>query len=875
MSWYIGPRIRLAFGISMKQARSNKGRKRKAPANSEPGDLARPAAVERGSVHSGSSALGVSGFNTSRFGSSGRTHAAAERKDSGPDFRNFEHGMERWVRIKPPEIGAVLAVRAALRAIPALDTLNVNFQPIALQTFRASAIGWAACRYRTGATALAQSAMSAANNVFDAAREADRLRAFSTATVARVAGDAALAAVDSQLDRTLSDPKAISAIKAATDIAIASIFDDDPSDSNRAAAIRMSSTVAGVIDDFHTLETGTTASTLASKPLWLIEFPIWANEAWLRLRDTLLNMGEDWDVWVDWYERRLRGSPATEPVELAIANIDNSVWSQGPEIANAHVKQLIRINDLDPNDDEALQEWLASKPSEWGSVIIARVGLRVLPFGQHKSRKEMLSVFRAAAAARYAVAHPEDKLARRHLGDALGQEGVSDAAPLDEISSSVIARESAAAVFTEDTADVVRVIGLAIDFTTMQDAIRRDAQDLQNGVPAQRLLRAPLWRSDSDENVPSEVTGEVTQFSASLRRFGSHWEVWMSWYDYVLSGSPPAAEREDTWEAAYGDWADPLPWDEGAEAVNTKIAERFSIPPQRPAAIEPVWRKNVLVLPSRPTKIDLDARKFAAALKVLRTELSIFAKEISGEANIDRRFISYVQSFTNRIPKRTPRQSELFQLGHTVEVFASYSKIVEAEWPEFLAAKYHALSLNFERVMRQSPLWREFKRNAEQQSLTPEQVIEAPNLAAQLANALRDADAQEFIDPAVPDALDELAASEPVEREGNEPATENAESVKELHAIDVIESINNILKRLAERAVAIRGVVSQSAKGYAAGLAKELPKASAKLGHEHGSRLPKWLFRLATGGSVIGYIASHFSDRFAWLIEHVIPLLSK
>jgi hypothetical protein len=798
---------------------------------------------------------------------------------------SFELEIERWVRMKAPQMGAVLAVRAALRALPVLDTLSVNFQPITLQTFRASAIGWAACRYRTEASVLAQRAINAANSVFVAATAADRLRAFATATVARSAGHAAIAATDSLFDRALSDPKAIDAIKGATDVAIASAFDDGSFDLNRTPAIRIPSTVVAVLADMQAMDTGTNPSALVSKPLWPKEFPDWAREAWLRLAATLRNTGDDWDVWIDWYDERLHGRPSNQSLELDRAMIDDGVWSGGPEIVNAYIKRLVRRDESpDPNDDEAMEEWLVGSPSEWGSVLAARIALRALAFFAFDKPNEperednftakLLIALRVAAASRYVAEHPD-------CGFLLA--GAIETVPKEEhdepLSSLAMIFEAASAAYAGNAADVNRIIGLANDSFVMQYEIHRDAQDLQRGMPPEQLANAPLWRS-SEPGGTSDITRHVARFAKIRRRFGSHWRVWIRWYRHVLDGG-----FRDLREVAFVDLPKPLPWDEGPEAVNTAIAKRLStdppepllesaalsIPPQFPAAIEPVWSRNILTLPKERVKTDLDGRKFTSALRALHADLETFADDLSVESNIDRRFVVYVRSLAARIPQKSPRQDELFRLGHAAEIFSLYAQTVRAEWPEILFAKYQALILHFERVMRQSPLWREFKRNAEQQTLTPEQVAAAPQLAAQLASALRDTDAEGFVDPGVADALEQLAAAQALDADTLEASADAAEARERFLAIDLIESINNIFKRLAE--VAVNSLAGRSAKEYATNLVERLPESFGKLGREHADKIPKWLFRVATGAAAI-YLAN-FPRAFAWFMEHVVPLLPR
>jgi hypothetical protein len=102
------------------------------------------------------------------------------------------------------------------------------------------------------------------------------------------------------------------------------------------------------------------------------------------------------------------------------------------------------------------------------------------------------------------------------------------------------------------------------------------------------------------------------------------------------------------------------------------------------------------------------------------------------------------RSAIEQISKKAPRQDEVFRLGHASTMFGSYAKIVDEQWPNILAVEYHAVVLHFDRAMRQSPLWREFKRNAEQSALTPQQVSDALSLGTEAAEALRADEASAF-----------------------------------------------------------------------------------------------------------------------------------
>ena len=47
---------------------------------------------------------------------------------------------------------------------------------------------------------------------------------------------------------------------------------------------------------------------------------------------------EDWDVWIDWYEERLRGGSRGENYELVFASVPQEEWDKGPAAANAWIK---------------------------------------------------------------------------------------------------------------------------------------------------------------------------------------------------------------------------------------------------------------------------------------------------------------------------------------------------------------------------------------------------------------------------------------------------------------------------------------------------------------------------------------------------------
>ena len=47
---------------------------------------------------------------------------------------------------------------------------------------------------------------------------------------------------------------------------------------------------------------------------------------------------QDWDVWIDWYEERLRGGSPGEAYEIVFASVPQEEWEEGPAAANAWIK---------------------------------------------------------------------------------------------------------------------------------------------------------------------------------------------------------------------------------------------------------------------------------------------------------------------------------------------------------------------------------------------------------------------------------------------------------------------------------------------------------------------------------------------------------
>lgn len=148
-------------------------------------------------------------------------------------------------------------------------------------------------------------------------------------------------------------------------------------------------------------------------PLWSYGLPGWARSAWTELKGRL-PQDEDWAVWFDWYEQRLRGGSPGEAYELVFASIPEEEWDKGPAAANAWIREHLPQRDEEQrtsghqiDDEESLRAWLVEQSREIAVAIAGRAALRIAPLvvsAAHVDTKLIArltsAVFRATALAR-------------------------------------------------------------------------------------------------------------------------------------------------------------------------------------------------------------------------------------------------------------------------------------------------------------------------------------------------------------------------------------------------------------------------------------------------------------------------------------------
>jgi hypothetical protein len=136
--------------------------------------------------------------------------------------------------------------------------------------------------------------------------------------------------------------------------------------------------------DADLLDQGLSPVSLAlSSTLWPGPMPDWAFNEWAHLERAFLDVNEDWEVWTDWYEARLKNGPADQALEVAIATIPTSTWDQGPRIVNAEIRRLLDRAGMaaptKPDPNTSLKRRLERLSLEEIAVIGTRAALRAVP----------------------------------------------------------------------------------------------------------------------------------------------------------------------------------------------------------------------------------------------------------------------------------------------------------------------------------------------------------------------------------------------------------------------------------------------------------------------------------------------------------------
>ncbi len=254
-------------------------------------------------------------------------------ESSAPEISD-QASLQAWLREQGREVVIAMAARTALRVAPLAAREwpsthgNSEFESLMGIIFRAIALAWVASRYPSRANELAAAANRVGNAVHAFASSDLGSVALTTTTAAAVAATAVADTARAAIALADDNPSVAESITAALvgSVAASTAF-------AAAAVARGWEQVRADVAALDRLD----PHEVADLPLWSRDIPDWARDAWSSLR-TSLPVPHNWQVWIDWYEERLRGGSRGEAYERVFASVPEDVWDKGPSAANAWIK---------------------------------------------------------------------------------------------------------------------------------------------------------------------------------------------------------------------------------------------------------------------------------------------------------------------------------------------------------------------------------------------------------------------------------------------------------------------------------------------------------------------------------------------------------
>jgi hypothetical protein len=330
-------------------------------------------------------------------------------KDDDYLFRD-RRSFEKWLNGQEPAIAVAFAVRSALRALPlTVYARTRELKPLVSATFRALAVALVVARHPQYSSALVAESIRAnrmvdTNTDFAGRRPAQAAAAYA----ACAAGDAALAAAAmaegaGQIAGPLFANDAVSAaalrgsgVRVAARAAYYAerAFARAYAEHGLLAAVEdadSNPTWLHIRSDVVILRKLGLSGLMASA-LWPSGAPRWAGGGLPSLRN-ILAIGEEWQVWFDWYEECQRGGSHGEAYELIFASVPPEEWDRGPAAANAWIKaHLPKAPETVPASRLPEPMGGLEAPFSYGWTASRRVapvaGAQNLPFYPHFSSEE-------------------------------------------------------------------------------------------------------------------------------------------------------------------------------------------------------------------------------------------------------------------------------------------------------------------------------------------------------------------------------------------------------------------------------------------------------------------------------------------------------
>ena len=329
------------------------------------------------------------------------------------------------------------------------------------------------------------------------------------------------------------------------------------------------------------------AEPTSDLPLWPSGAPERASNAWTRLC-AVLPGDQDWEVWFDWYEERLRGGSRGEDYEFVFASVPQEEWDKGPAAANAWIKAQLRGSEANLprerihfHDRNSFEKWLEGQEPNVPVLLATRAALRVLPAsvrtggtpGYEALAEKVLrgEAFRAVALARVSAMWPTNSRALQAALDAaaapaamrpLSPAGVAaDAADAARLRVTRSAVRASAARAAENAALILASEAGPDASRAAWEECRFDARRLTLGAAG--LSNCPIWSAAGRGQFWEDGAWPVLRTTLPKNE---DWDVWIDWYDDRLRGG----SRGEAYELVFAS-VPQEEWEKGPAVANAWI----------------------------------------------------------------------------------------------------------------------------------------------------------------------------------------------------------------------------------------------------------------------------------------------------------------
>jgi hypothetical protein len=250
-----------------------------------------------------------------------------DRREPDPPDPGDAVAFQQWLSAKPQEWAAVIAARAALRMLPTLSASPGDATMLAIVR------GMAASRYVVSHPQSTKVARDAAEFLRNRETHVALSAFYAASAIGDIDAPGCVTRIISDLGYRLDPPR-----------------------------------VAAVLRDSFALLHGMPPKALARAPLWFPEndggTPPAVRQAWTKLAQALEN-GRRWQVWVDWYDYVLEGSPPAtrrdDDWEASFVDIPHPLpWEAGALAVNTEI--AARLGSKSSSTDEPNEVALGSDP---------------------------------------------------------------------------------------------------------------------------------------------------------------------------------------------------------------------------------------------------------------------------------------------------------------------------------------------------------------------------------------------------------------------------------------------------------------------------------------------------------------------------------